>query len=310
MLKSNFLKQTLNSSILFLLLPLLAFVGNDDDHYKVIEFQNIPEKVCDLSNKVNETSGIIYFDEAIWTFNDSGGKPEIYRIDKKSGEVIRTVVIGNAKNNDWEDITMDDEFIYIGELGNNWGNRKGLVIYKVSQKDIISGKTEVEAELIHISYADQVSFEKMNRAHNFDCEAVISYGDSLILFSKNWEDNRSRMYKVSKMPGTYKLNPRDSFFADGLITGADYNSETNDMVLIGYKEKLPFIFLINDFDGMSFASEQIFRINFPELYKSQTEGICWIDKNTVMVSSEETKIFAPSLFKIDINNIIKTSSEN
>jgi len=221
MIQSNFLKQTLNRSILFLILPLLAFASVGDDFYRTIVFQNIPEKICDLSKKVNETSGIIYFDEALWTFNDSGGKPEIYRIDAKSGKVNRTVVIGNAKNNDWEDITMDDEYIYIGELGNNWGNRKGLVIYKISQKDIISGKSEVEAELIQFSYTDQISFEIRNRKHNFDCESVISYEDSLILFSKNWEDHNTRMYKLPKKAGTYELSPLDSFSAGGLITGAD-----------------------------------------------------------------------------------------
>ncbi len=310
MVKSNFLNLSLISSILILLLPLLAFVGIGDDQFKTIRFQNIPEKVCDLSNKINETSGIIYFDEAIWTFNDSGGKPEIYRIDEKSGKVSRTVVISSAKNNDWEDITMDDEYIYIGEFGNNWGNRKALVIYKISQKDITSGKAEVVAELIHISYADQVSFEKMNRNHNFDCESVISFGDSLILFSKNWEDNNTRMYKLPKEPGSYSLSPLDSFNAGGLITGADYNKETQDLVLIGYKDKVPFIYLLAGFNGINFDSKKNTKVEFPDFAKSQTEGICWIDNNHVMISTEETKVFAPGLYKLDLNTIVNPESEN
>jgi len=289
---------------------MLAFVSAGDSLYRTIVFQNIPEKVCDLSNKVNETSGIIYFDEAIWTFNDSGGKPEIYRIDEKSGKVNRIVVISNAKNNDWEDITMDDEYIYIGEFGNNWGNRKALVIYKISQKDIISGKSEVDAELIQFSYNDQVSFEKMNRSHNFDCESVISFGDSLILFSKNWEDHNTRMYKLPKEAGSYKLSPLDSFSAGGLVTGADYNKETQKLVLIGYKDKVPFIYLLDGFNGINFDSKKITKIEFPDFAKSQTEGICWIDNDNVMISSEETKTFAPGLYKLDLNKVVNPESEN
>ncbi len=289
-------------------MPLLAFIGIGNDHFKTIEFQKIPEKVCDLSGKVNETSGIIYFDKAIWTFNDSGGKPELYRIDEKSGKISRTVIIANAKNNDWEDITMDDDYIYIGEFGNNWGTRKALVIYKISQKEIIAGMSMVNAELIHFSYADQVSFQKMNRNHNFDCEAVISFGDSLILFSKNWVDNNTRMYKLPKEPGNYKLNPLDSFTADGLITGADYNNETRKLALIGYKQKVPLIYIMDGFNGINFESEQITKINFPDFAKSQTEGICWIDNHNVMISTEETMVFAPGLYKLDLSNVGNTES--
>lgn len=293
------------------LVALVLFVfmsntmGQKTADIKTFAYKGKPEQIVELSPLVNETSGVIYFDEAIWTFNDSGGKPEIYRIDEKSGEISKTVFINNAKNNDWEDITMDEEFIYIGEFGNNWGNRKTLVIYKISQKEIIAGKTEVEAELIKFSYTDQVSFEKRNRSHNFDCESVISFGDSLILFSKNWEDNNTRMYKLPKEAGSYKLSPLDSFSAGGLVTGADYNKENGKLALIGYKQKVPFIFIMEDFNGINFDSENITKIDFPDFAKSQTEGIFWENSNTVIISSEETKEYKPSLYRIDIEKLIE-----
>jgi len=281
-------------------------IGQEKSNVQTYSLYGAAEKITDLSLKVNETSGVIYFDKAIWTFNDSGGRPELYKIDKNGG-VGRTVIIENAKNRDWEDITMDDEFIYIGDFGNNWGTRKDLVIYKVSQEKIRAAKSKVQAELIQVSYSDQKSFDKMNRAHNFDCESVISIGESLILFSKNWADNKTKIYKVSKTAGKYELSPLDSFFVNGLITGADYNEETKILTFIGYtasKEKNPFVFLFKDFNGQNFNSDQIYRINLPGLFKSQAEGICWMDHETLIISTEETKTFKPGLYKLKLQEII------
>jgi len=140
-----------------------------------------------IEDKLKESSGLIVSDKGVWTHNDSGGEPEIYLVDYKSGEILKTVRIRNAKNVDWEDITSDEEHIYISDAGNNSGKRKELQVYKVKRSDIDAKKDiEVEADLISYSYIDQKSYGYNPMAHNFDCEAIISFNDSLYLFSKNW----------------------------------------------------------------------------------------------------------------------------
>jgi hypothetical protein len=51
-------------------------------------FQNIyaieVRKIIKLDKKIPETSGILYLNDQIWTFNDSGGKNELYKIDKNT----------------------------------------------------------------------------------------------------------------------------------------------------------------------------------------------------------------------------------
>ncbi len=117
--------------------------------YTIIHYPAIPSEYSPLHNKVEETSGVIYFRKYIWTFNDSGGKPEIYKIDKETGKVIQTVRIENAENHDWEDITQDKKYIYVGDFGNNLGNRQNLKIYKIKKKPIaLKKKTKVTAEII------------------------------------------------------------------------------------------------------------------------------------------------------------------
>ncbi len=284
----------------------LLFSQQLSELYTIVEYPAVPAQYCAMEEDMEETSGIIYSDGYIWTINDSGGEAEIYKIDKATGLVNQKVVILNGSNKDWEDITEDENFIYIGDFGNNDGNRKDLKIYKIDKKNITDKKkVTVEAEVIGISFKDQKSFENNDKNHNFDCEAMVSYGDSLILFSKNWGDYKTRMYKLPKTSGQYQLDPLSVFDADGLITGADYNSNLKKLVLIGYKEHVPFIFLINDFDGKSFSGKEIYRFNLFKMKGSQTEGITWSVGETVLFSTEQTKSYTQQVFEFDFQKVFR-----
>ncbi len=114
--------------------------GQEIRQIDIITYPTIFETYSNLPDKVDETSGLIYLNGYVWTFNDSGGEPEIYKIDNESGKIIQTVRITNGENFDWEDITRDESFIYIGDFGNNWGTRKDLKIYKIAINDIIDEK--------------------------------------------------------------------------------------------------------------------------------------------------------------------------
>lgn len=272
----------------------------------IIEYPAFPEFYSAIPKEVNETSGIILFEEDIWTHNDSGGKPEIYRISKKTGKIVQRVFIESGQNIDWEDIAQDESFMYVGDFGNNRGNRRDLKIYKVKKSDISDAKkVNVNAQEILFSYTDQTSFDVDNRNHNFDCESLISFGDSLIIFTKNWLDGRTRMYKLPKTPGEFNLSPVANFNADGLVTGADYDEATGNLVLIGYKNRVPFIYLFTGFTGNSFESPAIYRFNFPRMQGYQTEGIYWLDPGTVIISNESRKEIEQAAHLVDLKKIIE-----
>ena len=78
-----------------------------------------------MSDLVIETSGLLRVNDQLWTHNDSGNDPILYRIDPLDGSVLQMLAI-NVPNIDWEDITTDGEFIYIGDVGNNSGDRTDL----------------------------------------------------------------------------------------------------------------------------------------------------------------------------------------
>ena len=121
-----------------------------------------------LDPTVKETSGLIFFDGKLVTHNDSGDNPNLYEIDTVSGAVTRTVSISNASNIDWEDIAQDDDYIYVGDFGNNNGNRGDLIIYKIAKADF-NTQTSVTADSILIQYAAQTNFTSRPNANNYDC---------------------------------------------------------------------------------------------------------------------------------------------
>lgn len=286
-----------------------GFSQATDELYTIIEYPALPETIISVDDQMDETSGLIKIGDNLWTMNDSGGKPELYLVDPKTGKAVQTIKLTNAENIDWEALAQDDNFIYVGDFGNNFGTRKDLTIYKISKRDISESKViKVEAEVIEIAYTDQHSFEFRNRNHNFDCESLISFGDDLILFSKNWVNGKTRMYKVSKMAGSYNLSPVDDFDVDGLVTGADLCLETNQLALIGYKDRVPFIFLFNNFNGNKLGTDKVYRFNLNKLKNSQTESISYIDKDIVVFSTEQTKAFDQQIFKLNLSKILEAAN--
>ena len=274
--------------------------------YTIIQYPVVPQKYCDLEANVSESSGLLYNEDEIWTMNDSGGLPEIYRIEKETGGIAQTVRIENGNNVDWEDLTQDEKHVYVGDFGNNHGNRKDLRIYKISKKDI-SGKKkiDVQAEVIGFGYKDQNDFSENSRNNDFDCEAMISYGDSLVLFSKNWVNGKCRLYKVPKVPGQYDPEPLDTFDTDGLITGASFFESTKCLILIGYKNHIPFIFYFPGFNGRNFPKTDVSRFEFVRMAGAQTEGIAWLNKDAVIFSTEQTKEFAQQVWELNLQTVFR-----
>ncbi|MEP2237179.1 MAG: hypothetical protein ABJI22_02385, partial [Maribacter sp.] len=107
--------------------------------------------VGDLPDDVFETSGLLYFNGNLITHNDSGNEAVLYEIDLQSLSILRRVIISNVINIDWEAISQDDEYIYIGDFGNNVGTRKDLAVHRILKEDFLNANT-VSAETINFSY--------------------------------------------------------------------------------------------------------------------------------------------------------------
>lgn len=266
-------------------------------------------EIGSLLPAVPESSGIIYDSGFVYTHNDSGNASKFYKINATTGALIQTIDITNFTNDDWEDIASDANYIYIGDFGNNLGNRTNLRVLRISKSQFINSTApniNVTAEAINFSYADQISFTS-TQFNNFDCESLISIGNFLYLFTKNRADGQTKVYKLSKLPGTYSLSVQSTYNVAGLLTGADYNSNTNEVALLGY---LPpnavnsFIFYLNSFPTDQFFSGNVRRVEIGNATNAwQTEGICYKNDNEIFISCETTAFSGAKLFLTNKNSI-------
>lgn len=128
-----------------------------------------PQSGTRLAPSLNETSGLLVAGGTVWTHLDGGHPHRLFQVDTLTGAVLREVEIANTANTDWEDICTDGRWVFVGDFGNNNGNRKDLRIYRFPLAALLEpGVASVIADTIRFAYADQVDFTPAPRATNFD----------------------------------------------------------------------------------------------------------------------------------------------
>ena len=257
-----------------------------------------------LPSALKESSGLCYTEGNLWSFGDGGNPNEVYKIDTSTGAILQVVQIENLKNIDWEDITADSSFIYIGDFGNNYGNRKDLKIIRIKKSDLNPGKSflSIQGEAIEFSYADQVNFDK-TFSTDYDCESLIAIGSELYVFTKDGIDFKTRCYKIPKQPGTYQVSPISTFDTKGKITAAAFNPVTKEIALMGYMNKKvgSFIWFLNGYQNDDFFGGRNTRITIGSAKDWQTEGLDYISADRLFMSCETSKSQAASLYFVQKN---------
>lgn len=231
-----------------------------------------PAASVNLPTAVIETSGLIAMDGYLYTHNDNADI-NLYSLDTATGAIVQTLPVTGATNRDWEDIAQDDEYLYIGDFGNNSnGNRTNLKIVRVLKSSLQSGSPVTD--YINFNYADQTSFTPTGSNNtNFDCEALVVSHDSIYLFTKQWVAKKTTVYALPKTPGTYVALKNATYNVNGLITGATYLQDKKLVVLCGYSTALqPFFYLLYNFNGQEFFSGNKRKVNI-SLPFHQVEGV-------------------------------------
>jgi len=250
-----------------------ATINDGSCVYKNLKLK--PEYSKKLSDSIKETSGLIAFDGLLWTHNDDHDKT-IYGLDSL-GNIRKKITLDKVINNDWEEISQDSSFIYIGDFGNNYaGNRSDLQILKIEKKSFLDGNPIIENISFH--YADQTSLAAQNpNTTNFDCEAFIVSKDSIYLFTKQWKSSQTSIYVLPNKPGNHTAEFKNTLDTKGLVTGATYFEEKKIIVLCGYsKTGKTFLYMLYDFKNNDFLSGNKRKIDL-KLPFHQIEGIATRD---------------------------------
>ena len=245
-----------------------------------------------LPKKLKEVSGIALSKDkkTIWVIEDQGNKNRVYGLDMK-GQQVADVLVENAENRDWEDITADTQGnIYIGDFGNNDNNRQDLAILKIGLQNT-EQKTAKVVETIKFHYEGQTEFPPKKSNWLYDCEAFIEMNGNFYLFTKNRSKGFDGTFLVFQVPnregdfeakliGKLKL---DGKYSDAAITSAAINSAKDKIVLLSHKN----IHVLSGFKADDFSTAKIEKISLN--HNSQKESVVFLNDKTLLIADEKDK---------------------
>ncbi|MDX2359483.1 MAG: hypothetical protein QNK23_01665 [Crocinitomicaceae bacterium] len=242
------------------------------------------ERTFVLPDDLNELSGLEQLDPTTLVgINDGDDGPELYILEF-DGTLRKKVHVNGAKNKDWEDLTRDEHFLYIGDIGNNGNKRKNLRIYKVRIKDILAQDT-VNSSLIEIAYEEQVEFPPSSEADfNFDAEGLAYRDGQLWVFTKpntNPWHGKSFVYRFPTKPGKYTMKKYltvdigpDGWWSDA-ITAADFHNGI--LYVTTYNRLIRFHLGKGLFENKTIKFEKL----------TQKEALLILDDNTFIIGDEK-----------------------
>jgi len=234
--------------------------------------------IYDLPIEVNECSGLAFDGENIHTVNDSGDGPIIYTIDPLNGQLLDQHLISGAVNIDWEAIEYDGSGFWIGDIGNNSGNRTDTKLYKLNDNFEILDTVDV--------FFPNKSVVGPGEPHNYDIEAFNFCQDRIFFFSKNRANTKTDIQLFDVMTSE-SLILKKSIDVPGFITDATKIPE-RDMIILLSQKILDntfdnFLVVLKIKDGCDF--EKINEIKIP--ISDQAEGICYVGNDMIFIGSED-----------------------
>jgi hypothetical protein len=183
---------------------------------------------------VNEVSGIAdshQFPGHIWV-EENGNRPDQIYLYNHDGQHKGTIKLP-MKNYDWEDMVISNgpaegkKYIYLADIGDNFGNRKEYQIYRFLEPSFQNGSVN-EIDAIRFVYPDNA---------NYDAEAIIvdHKTKDIYIFTKNLAKTKVFRLSYPQVSGTSVSTAefiKDFPFV--YITSAGLSADSQEIVLKNY----------------------------------------------------------------------------
>lgn len=256
-----------------------------------------------LPKKLKEVSGMAMskVKNTIWTIEDQGNKNVVYGLDLQ-GSLIANVLVENADNHDWEDITSDPQgHLYIGDFGNNENDRQDLSILKIDLQNTAQKSTQV-IQTTKFHYEGQTEFPPKKSNWLYDCEAFVEMDGSFYLFTKNRSKGFDGTFLVFRVPnregdfeaqliGRLKLHGN---YSDAAITSAAINSTKDQIVLLNHKN----INILTGFAPNDFSKTKIRTVSLN--HNSQKEAITFLNDMSLLIADEKDKKTGGNVYRFNL----------
>jgi len=313
-----FLRRQLDLLMKFLSKPLfllyfLLTAGCSQDQ----QLLSVPVFARVEADPIGELSGIVKSpgrDNLYWVHNDSGDSARIFAITAEGKNILPTYSkfsfygeedergkkqwqgfeVLDARNEDWEDIAVDSNYLYISDMGNNNNKRRDLGIYLVSEIDPTASTRTAVIQHLAIIYPDQESFPPQQK--HFDSESLFTFDGKLYLITKHRAPNSdsaepgAKLYRLDTMlPDQDNVLTLLESNADiTSATGADVSPDGQTLAVISYNDLWLFD---RPQSGDLWLSSTSRRYPLNTDVFEQVEAITWVDNATLLIANEQRDIF-------------------
>ncbi len=248
-----------------------------------------------VEEHIPEASGIdvsYNFPGHLWVHNDSGDRSFLYLLDS-TGTLKTKVYVRGAQAQDWEDITttsVDGKgVIFIGDIGDNRGQRDYLTIYRVEEPDNIA------TESVQASKVTRMDFTYSEGARDSETLMYDQSSNELVLVTKRENECLVYHFPFRETRGIpVKIQSTGSIPFNG-FTGGDIRDD-GTIILKNYNS----VFIWESSDQASWSrllEGPSFRMQYVK--EPQGEAICWTTTGIVTLS-EAAGDGTQSLYKYEL----------
>ncbi|MFP6807511.1 MAG: hypothetical protein VB957_10065 [Pseudomonadales bacterium] len=268
-------------------------------------------------NPVKEMSGIVKskrFEDVFWVHNDSGDEPRLFAIDGK-GKVIYPSYLSVhgeiyeegkkewqghkilvSSNYDWEDITVDEDMIYISDMGNNGNARRDLGVYVLFEPNPRAVPATRMLKYLPIRYPEQKKFPA--EKWHYDSEALFNYRGKLYFITKHRVTGKISEFEKGAV--LYRLDTQytdkvnvltrvDTHSEVAVVTGADLSPDGSKLAVLCYRQLWVFDKPRRG-DNFFASSARMISLDFKET--AQVEAVAWADDETIFIANEGREVFS------------------
>lgn len=282
----------------------------------------VPEVVGTFSaSPLSEVSGMVKsrsYPNTYWVVNDSRNDARLFAVDNEGNNIIPTFSrfsyygeeaeegkeqwegfnVLYAENIDWETMTGDDNYLYVGDVGNNFNNRRDLKVYLLSEIDPTASTQSAVIKALPVRYPDQSEFPALTSPH-FDSEAMFNADGKLYFITKNSNG------RGSFEPGAnlYRLDT-DFTDQDNVLTlvdshpdlldatGAELSPDGQTLAVVSYETLWLFE---RPVEGDQWLSSKAMRYALDTRTVDQVETVIWDDDQTLLLTNEQRRLMRINL---------------
>ncbi|MBE2319561.1 hypothetical protein DVA67_026575 [Solirubrobacter sp. CPCC 204708] len=166
--------------------------------------------VAELSGLVRTRTG------TFWAHNDSGDSARVFELDR-DGAFLREVALPGANAYDWEDIAIRGNTLFVGDIGDNLGQRPDLQVYQFPLPD-------GPATRINLAYTDG--------AHDAEALLVDPRTGQLAIVTKDFGGSAG-VYTARRSGQLRKVAQLDLGLGQA-VTAGDISADGRTIVLRSY----------------------------------------------------------------------------